>query len=231
MDGQSYTIEGREVTLPVRVGDAAIAFASWLVPMRVAREIVADERVQLVRILPGRAMLSLAAIEYRENDLGAYNELAIAFVAQTDRARGRQGIGSYIHRLPVTTSFSREAGRRIWGLPKTVDAIDIRDVGDRRSARLTVDGTHSLTLTVKMTGARSFTDAPQAALARLDGVIRRTPFRASGSGLGFRLGGAAIELGAGPIADELRRLGLPKRALMSGGVRHMQAVYEAAETI
>lgn len=231
MTDSTHLVAGREVTLPVRVGDATIAFASYLVPLGAARSIVDDPRVEVVTVLPGRAMLSLASIEYRENDLGAYHELAIAFVAQTDPARGRQGIGSYIHRLPVTTSFSCEAGRTIWGLPKTVDALEIEDHGDRRSTRLAVGGRHALTLTVKMKGRRSFTDAPQAALAKLDGTIRRTPFRASGTGLGVRLGGATIELGEGEVADELRRLGLPKRAVMSGGVRHMQAAYDAAEIV
>ena len=231
MSKDVHVIEGTEVALPVRVGDATIAFASYLVPLAVARDVVRDDRIDLVRVIPGRAMLSLAAIEYRENDLGAYNEIAIAFVAQTDPSKGRQGIGSYIHRLPVTTSFSREAGRVIWGLPKTVESIEVRDDGDRRVTRLAVDGRHAFTLTVRMKGSRSFSDAPQAALARLDGVIRRTPFRASGSGLGVRLGGARIELGEGAVADELRRLGLPKRAAMSGGVRRMQAVYQAAEVV
>ncbi|MGH2758054.1 MAG: hypothetical protein ACRDKJ_00655 [Actinomycetota bacterium] len=43
-----------------------------------------------------------------------------------------------------------------------------------------------------------------------------------------RLGGAKLELGPHPIADELRTLGLPKRALMTSTLRRMQAEFGAA---
>jgi hypothetical protein len=43
------------------------------------------------------------------------------------------------------------------------------------------------------------------------------------------MGGAELELGAHPIADELRSLGLPKPALMSMWMGKMKGRFEAAE--
>ena len=45
----------------------------------------------------------------------------------------------------------------------------------------------------------------------------------------MRPGGARVELGTGEIADELRSLGLPKRALMSGCIGDVQMTFQAAQ--
>lgn len=237
-----FRIQDQIVSLPVWVRDASVMFASFLVPTRAAKAVIGNPRVELAEVFPGRAMASLAAIEYRENDLGQYNELAIAFVVRLGGGRAlpfvgmtidsmRGNIGTYIHRLPVTTEFSRDAGRTIWGLPKTVEKISIREENGQHIATLTSGDDHVLTLKVRNGGKRTFHDAPLVALATLDGVLRKTPFSASGSGLGFRLGGAELTLGQHPIADELRFLGLPRRAMMSGSVEKMSARYDAAEVL
>jgi hypothetical protein len=64
-----------------------------------------------------------------------------------------------------------------------------------------------------------------------DGIVRRTRWELRGSGSRMRLGGVRVELGSGEIADELRSLGLPKRALMSGCVREVSMTFQAAETV
>ena len=48
--------------------------------------------------------------------------------------------------------------------------------------------------------------------------------------MGARLGGATLQLGTHPIADELRALGLPKRPLASTTIAHMSATFYAATT-
>ena len=45
----------------------------------------------------------------------------------------------------------------------------------------------------------------------------------------MHLGGADLTLGNHPIADELRSLGLPKRALMSAWLGHMHGRFEAPQ--
>ena len=42
---------------------------------------------------------------------------------------------------------------------------------------------------------------------------------------------ARVELGTGEIADELRGLGLPKRAFMSGCIGDVQMTFQAAEVV
>jgi hypothetical protein len=90
---------------------------------------------------------------------------------------------------------------------------------------------HVLTLTVTRGGRGRMAPMPQDALAVRDGVLWRTPSVMHGEGVGTRLGGATLTLGRHPIADELRSLGLPKRALLSTSMEHMRAEFEAPERL
>ena len=89
-------------------------------------------------------------------------------------------------------------------------AIDIEAQDDVERSTLTVDGERVLTQTVRMGGSRSFTDRKQIAYSVLDGQLSRIPSDMSAEDLGARLGGATLDVGTGPMADELRSLGLPK---------------------
>jgi hypothetical protein len=52
-----------------------------------------------------------------------------------------------------------------------------------------------------------------------------------GEGFAMRLGGAELVLGSHPLANELRLLGLPRRALFTTFTEHMHARFELPEKI
>jgi hypothetical protein len=64
-----------------------------------------------------------------------------------------------------------------------------------------------------------------------EGVLRRTTWTTSAEGSGGRIGGATLVLGDHPMADELRSLGLPRRALFSSSSAQMRASFDAAEVV
>jgi len=237
----TWIVQGREIRLPVEVRDASSAFATFVVDAAAVRRLWTHPRVRLVELLPGRALCSIAVIEYRDNDLGRYNEVAIAFLVREvrpgdERSRPfvdlfRKGLGAYIHRLPVTTEFSRDAGYGIWGYPKTVAAISIADDAGRRTGMLRADAAHVLTLSVPARGSFRLRQGSLDSFAQRDGVLWKTSFTASGEGIGFRPGGAKLEIGDHPIAAELRSIGLPKRALASGWLGRMSARFGAPEDL
>ena len=74
-----YSIQGRTVEMPVVVRDATSCAVTYLVNAKAARRLLPGDEIELVELLPGRALLNLAVIEYRDNDLGDYNEVSIAF--------------------------------------------------------------------------------------------------------------------------------------------------------
>jgi hypothetical protein len=240
---RTYEIQGRPVTLPVVVRDASNASATFLVPSAAAQRWIPDGAFEVAELLPGQGLLSIAAIDYRDNDLGDYDEVSIGlFVRERGAKRGwpivgtfagflQGSLGLYVHRLPVNQSFTCEAGRTIWGFPKTVEAISIDAIGDRVSCRLVVDGVHALTISFPRGGAGAQPERELVSYTYLHGVPHRTRAKMGGEGFAMRLGGAELVLGSHALSNELRLLGLPRRALFTTWTEHMQARFEAPEKL
>jgi hypothetical protein len=225
----SYEILGREVTIPVEIRRARSWFASFAVPAGRVAELVGPAGLEPARLPGGRAMLSLAFVRYEDGDLDAYREVAVAFlVADPSDAKKK---GAYIHRLPVDQEFTCAAGREIWGFPKFVTPIEINEELRADRAVLTVDGRMALTITQRRGIPTPMRSTAVDAFSFRDGVLRRTRWELRGSGSRVRPGGVRVELGSGEIADELRTLGLPKRALMSGCLREVAMTFQAAEVV
>lgn len=238
----SFTVQGKPIAMPVRVRDAVSLSAVYVVPTGAVRRLLDPTPVHVLELLPGRALCVLAAVEYRDNDLGCYNEFAVNFFVQHGGRQPRPLLGlvsafrhgtaaAYVHWLPVTTTFSRDAGRDIWGFPKTVEEIEFRDENGWRMCTVVSGGIHVLTFSVRRRGRRALPEMPQAALASRDGTLFRTRSVMSGVGVGTRLGGARLILGQHHRADELRSLGLPRVALMSSSMESMRAIFHAPELL
>jgi hypothetical protein len=236
-----YLIQGRTVTMPCMVRDARSATAIWLVSLSAARALLPGPELEIAEVLPGRGLLSIACIDYRDNDLGDYNEVSIAFfVRKSGDRKGVPYLGvavdmmrgllpTHIIHLPVNQSFTCEAGQTIWGFPKTVDEIDFDTGGDRARCNWNKDGQNVLKISLPIGGKRAFPEQALCTYSYIDGALHKTPFVSSAEDLGVRMGGTEIELGVHPIADELRSLGLPKPALMSMWMGKMQGRFDAAE--
>ena len=225
----SYEIMGRTVGIPVEVRKARSWFASFAVPAGRVAELVRPAGLEPARLPGGRAMLSLAFVRYEDGDLDPYREIAVAFLVTDPSAPKRKG--AYIHRLPVDQEFTCAAGRDIWGFPKFVTPIEINEELRADRALLTVDGRMALTITQRRGLPAPMRSTAIDAFSFRDGVLRRTGWELRGSGSRMRPGGVRVELGTGEIADELRSLGLPKRALMSGCIREVAMTFQAAEIV
>jgi len=237
----TYSIQGRTVTMPCIVRDACSATATWLVSSRAAQALLPGPELEIAEVLPGRGLLSIACIDYRDNDLGDYDEVSIAcFVRRRGDRKGvpylsaaidmmRGLLPTHIIHLPVNQAFTCEAGRIIWGFPKTVDEIDFDTSGDRACCVWNRAGQNVLKLSLPRGGKRTFPAHTLRTYSYIDGVLHVIPFVSGAEDLGIRRGGTQIELGSHPIADELRSLGLPKPALMSMWMGRMRGRFEAAE--
>jgi len=245
----SYEVLGRTIGLPVQVRRAAQWGVQYLVPAAAAQRIVDPTGLEVTGPLPGRALLALAVCRYDDTDLDAYHEVAVSFVvrrhdaprgvsaARRLREFGSGDIGAYIHRLPVDQEFTCAAGRDVWGYPKWITTIDIDEPapggarGTGTTVRLVDDGVHALTLTMAAGGPIKLPSQAPPSYSFRDGVLRRTPWVTSSEGVTGRFGGATLVLGDHPVADELRSLGLPKRALFTSHAAQMQATFGAAEVV
>ena len=231
-----YEIQSQRVTFPVQVREAASGSAGFWVPSAAAARLVPDS-FEVAEFLPGRALCTLVLVDYRDNDLGDYNEMAVGFMV---RPRGQRPkfhrwsswkemlggrMASHITHMPVDQSFTQEAGLVIWGYPKTVQQIEIDYQADRVTGRLIYDGAHAFTLSVPRGGTREVTDSEITTLSMIDGQPYRTHATQTLKGMGVRFGGAEVELGTGTIAEELRSLGLPRRPIMTTWIEEMSASF------
>ena len=64
--------------MPVVVRDASASVATFLVSSRIARRLVPDA-FEVVELFPRRTPLAIAVIDYRDNDLGDYDEVSLTF--------------------------------------------------------------------------------------------------------------------------------------------------------
>jgi len=229
----SYVVQGRTVVIPSLVRDASSGVAIFMVPHAAAQRLVDHDALEVVEMAPGEAQLILGFVDYRDNDLGDYNEVMIVFMV---RPRGTSlGEGTYIYKLPVNQAFTCEAGSKIWGFPKTVDEIDIQYQDSGATCTLTMGGQPVFTLRVPRVAMRGEAqpDMEMVTYTYKDGAPYAVPFTSGGHGTSMSMGNDGVELALGthPIALELRALGLPKAAVMSTWTEHMSGSFGAPQPI
>ncbi|HEY8482093.1 MAG TPA: acetoacetate decarboxylase family protein [Spirillospora sp.] len=246
---QVHEIQGERVRLPVRVREAALASATFVVPAAAARKVISYSGLDVAEPLPGRAVCSLTFVRYTDGDLGPYHEFAVAFLARPPgsappsgeagtgvlgRLRGMAGAGAFIHWLPVDQRFTLEAGRTIWGFPKEIADIPMHLHGRVKRCAVRFDGRTAIELAVSPGAPVPTVPAAPVltAYSCTDGVTRRIPWTVTPSGVRVRPGGAEVTLGDHPVADELRGLGLDgARALATAAVGRVAMSFEAAEEV
>lgn len=213
LDDGSWEIRGRRLTFPVRIGDAAAACAVY--PVRASR-VTLPPGLDPVTVA-GWTVTVVGVVSYRVNDLGVYDELAVAYLV-----RG----GVYISQLPVTEEFTREAGAALWGLPKWLGEASLEHAASRASGVLSKAGRHVLTLAISAGLPLPFPLRGSVTAFGDDGRLA-SPVHARARGI--RIGrGAVLVLGRGhEMADELRRL--PRRPLLTAVVAHLSFDMDPAE--
>jgi hypothetical protein len=228
----TLVIQGRPVHLPAVVRDASNGTALYMVDSAAAARLVPDD-FEVVESAPGQTQATLVIVDYRDNDLGDYDEVGIIFFV---RPAGRPDaeMGTYIYKLPVNQSFTCEAGCRIWGFPKSVETIDFSYADHSATCRLEMDGQHVFTLTVPRGGDGETPESEARGYTLIDGVPHVLVFTRAGRGEQTIPGGEGVhlELGSHPLADDLRSLGLETATpLLSNWSEHMSGSFGPARKL
>lgn len=221
----SYDIQGTTVAMPVQVRDGSAGTAMFEVSASAAATLLPAAFVP-VEVSPGRAHLAVVVVDYRDNDLGSYREVGVMLFVRP-RAGGEDG--TFIVRLPVDQPFTCEAGRTIWGFPKTLEQIDLSYLDDAAVCTLTMDG--ELVLRLRLPRDPGSTDelppSPMTAYTLLSGAPHATTFTQGGAGFSMGFDGVELELGTHPVAKELSALGLPTPVAVTTWTERMKASFEA----
>tara|TARA_R110002072_G_scaffold110221_1_gene237737 strand:- start:3979 stop:4830 length:852 start_codon:yes stop_codon:yes gene_type:complete len=243
IDADHYLIDGERIGFPVVVADASMLMNAYLVDAKVAQEIISDSGFRVLELYPGKALLQLLFVDYRDNELGDYNEGAIIFPVITPGERKpfpffgalkrmiSGSVGNFVYRMPVDQAFTTHAGRFIWGFPKWVSRIDI-EFGDKRAHGSFIDeGELVYSIAAKTGGTATAKEQRAASLAIRDNKAWKTYGTSAGSGVTFALGGEMPTIGdRHPLALELRALGLPKKPLFSVSIKNAAMSFAGPES-
>ncbi len=238
-----FEIEGHTLGFPSICGDASASLGFFLVSSRAANALIRDSGFEVAQVAPGWAVFSLTCVDYRESDCGEYREISMAFfVKKTGRSFGIPYVGTwldiirnkaatYVWKLPVTSQLACDAGVQMWGLPKTVEDIDMDFSGDYVTFNLHIDGQRVLSYTVRAVGKRSRPHKVSTLYSVYEGSPHVTRFVHKYGSMGTQLRGGALSLGTHPIAEQLRGLGLPRRSLISSWIGRLSLEVVAPEKL
>ncbi|OJZ75556.1 acetoacetate decarboxylase [Mycobacterium paraffinicum] len=237
MTASQHTIAGTVLTMPVQIRKANQHMAMFSVDADAAQQMIDYSGLQVCRYLPGRAIVVLMLMHYIDGDLGQYHEFGTSVMVNPPGSKASglgalQSAGAFIHHLPVDQAFTLEAGTKIWGYPKVMGDFAVSE-GRRFAFDLTIDGQPVIGMEFRRGLPFRLTPRQQSqrTYSHRDGVTRETAFEHTLDGVRTRFGGVSIRLGEHPYSKELASLGLPKRALVSSSVDHVQMSFGDAQEI
>ncbi|MBN2043732.1 MAG: acetoacetate decarboxylase family protein [Anaerolineales bacterium] len=210
---------GYHLHVPVFYFDTRYMSATFLSPIDKVRSMLPSKRLHPFGVMPGRAAVTISAYQYRESDLGPYNEVSIGIPVSLDKPT-RLFTGSlrkvpspvmiYVYSLPVTTEIARKVGVDFVGYPKYIAQIEFKEDEDWLSCTLALEGELIFTLKGRKLAGRPVSRTRINPLTGRKGYILRSEVvtceREEGSSR--RKGDALLTLGDHPLAEQLKMLGL-----------------------
>jgi hypothetical protein len=170
--------------------------------------------------------LTIAAYQYRETDIGPYNEVLVGVPVTIDKdtplftgslRKLPEEPMIYIQHLPVTTEIAREVGAEFSGYPKFAANIEFVEEGDSITCGLMADNQKVLTLRGRKLNLEQCPRSRAYPLTYRRGYILRSELIISEREMGTskRRVDVELELGKHKIAEELKEMNLGKLASYS----------------
>lgn len=212
------TIAGQAAKVPIFYYDGTATQAVFAARLGALRRLMPDPRLCPARLAPGLGAVAITCFEYRDTDIGPYNELAISVVlnepwflpnlpgvALISSLRRRQ-LHAWVHHLPVTTEIARAGGVDFYNYPKFIAGIDFEQSEQRRTCRLSEGAEHILTLSGERIAAPRSEQFQLFSHLWMDRQPQSSEFKINAieMGVSLRPSAASLQLGERhPIAREL----------------------------
>ncbi|MGE5140042.1 MAG: acetoacetate decarboxylase family protein [Rudaea sp.] len=205
--------------MPLFYYDFTALLVTFVTPLERIRPLLPSPVMHALRLTPWHGVTVFAAFEYRDTDIGPYNELSIAFPITLHKPAPvltgllkpmSEGMTTYIRHLPVTTEIARDLGIEHAGYPKFLADIRFDRHEDWIDCRVAEGGSHILTLSARK-GSLQAADRMRFHAVNvhydriLYGMATANVQRVS---LSRNPSDVRLELGNHSIAQELGRLGL-----------------------
>jgi hypothetical protein len=248
----SHRADGRprQLALPVRFIDASQGWAVFVIPSRIATEVLgaSADMVMPFDLGGGRTLVTVMGIDYRVCDLGRYQEIAVALIV-TSRDTPAAVPGAIFVGIGVNGEFSRDAARSAWGLEKVFhEDLSVSYRPDSVGFGLKSRDPETLSISFPRFGTRRFDGVPLLIHSRRrssDGQQAQSLqslMSLSGHGGGVQVGGS-VSIRLGSIAraacicqgssehclcNRLRQLDVTDRLPAANGwTEHLSGTFEA----
>ncbi|MBN3922529.1 acetoacetate decarboxylase family protein [Nostoc sp. NMS4] len=207
-----------KIFLPVFYYDVATLSVQFLASIKKVSQFLPSRRMHPFRVTPWHCVVSISAFEYRDSDIGAYNEVSIAVPVILDGS-SPLFIGTrhkvpqvYIHHLPVTTEIARDLGVEFAGYPKFLANIDFERDGKWVRCHLKQANQSIFTLTAQEGTLQNVPRSRMQPITVRSGYLLRCELIVSERQQMSHQGasGVSLELGEHSIAEELKQWKLGK---------------------
>jgi hypothetical protein len=190
-----------------------------LAPLNKVRSIFPSNRMHPFRVTPWHSVVMISAFEYRDTDIGAYNEVSIGIPFVLDRVspvftgvlrKTPEVPMVYIHHLPVTTEIARLSGIEVANFPKFLAEISFDSESQWISCKVDAEGKNILTLSGRKIKLRPSLRQRVYLITHQQNRLLRLEFNLSDCEAGFSKSQSDVrlELGNHPVGLELRELNL-----------------------
>ncbi|MEZ5077586.1 MAG: acetoacetate decarboxylase family protein [Solirubrobacterales bacterium] len=221
-------LAGEAAKLPIFYYDGTAQTAVFAARLGPLRRLLPDPRFVPARLAPGLGAVAVSCFEYRDTDIGPYNELAIAVILKDPQLafnapgrallaglRNRQ-LHAWVQHLPVTTEIARVGGVELYGYPKFIGSIEFERRQSRRRCRLAEGDEPILTLDGPLLPASGRAEMQLFSHLWMDRQPQSSEFKLNvlAGARTLRPGAARLQLDTRhPIAAELDRLLVSPRAI------------------
>lgn len=220
-------LSGHHFRIPILYRDASAVTAIFPARAKVAARMLPHAGLTPTPLAPGVASVAVTFFEYRDTDIGPYNEMAVSIPCvfgeqpvpfwTVARQMRRRTLSAYVLQLPVTTEIARVGGVELYGFPKIVAPVEYSTEGRHFEGSLHADGRRVLGLGGRLPDSDE-EDVPfrWITYSMREGRLMEANVTVRADTLAVARGGRAMELDldeSHPIATQLRDLLISRRPL------------------
>jgi len=234
-------LSGHHFKIPILYRDASSVTAIFPARAKVAQRMLPHRELRPTLLGPGVASVAVTFFEYRDTDIGPYNEMAVSIPCvygqrpvplwTVARQMRRRTLSAYVLQLPVTTEIARVGGVELYGFPKIVAPVDYATEGRHFEGALHVDGRRVLGL-----GGQLPEDTEEDVPVRYitysmrEGRLMEANVTVRADAMGVARGGREMELDLDdehPIARQLAELVLRRRPIQVDHASRFRSILHA----
>jgi len=151
---------------PLFFKDLSMMLGIFEADAKVAKQYLPSSDFKLVSPIPGKALVGINCFEYKDSDIGPYNEVSIAIAVENKKWKPgfvsvfgstlSQNFHANILQLPVTTDVALHGGLDFFNYPKYKADIKFKETETERVCTVSDNGELLFSFTMKKLKTKSF---------------------------------------------------------------------------